>query len=256
MLRLALILLLASCSSEHETEAEPSEGGEQPVLSDTAPPEPLPEGSVLAVLVSDGSDADRQTRSDRREQQRRQHEERRRAFEAECGSVVIGNGPPPSPPPTPNRPSLQSLESTYQATLVPAPVPTAGTLNEYTEWARTALTAWMGDMVVRLSTLERALGSLTAEDERVVGAAWFAHAHAWLVGSLQAVPVPEQIENDPELLRIYRSSFHDPLQPVLDKAQDALGSTPAQNPNWSHYADLLREWLASARCAFHPGRPD
>lgn len=257
---LCLLPFLACTTSDHEPEAdiEPTQGAEEPTTRSDQ------DDRELVALMGDELPPDQtieQTHRVEREQrereqrEREQHESTQRAeFEATCASVAISSTLPPAPPPT-RTGTLPTVEATYQAALAPPPPPPAnGTLSDFNDWASSTLADWIADSSARMSALERSAGALTNPDERAIGAAWLAHAYASLAYSLDALPAPGAIRNDPDLLNVYRRGFRDPLLAVLEKAIEALAAAPPRNPNWSHYTQRLDEWLRGTRCAFHPGR--
>lgn len=265
--RLWLLTLLA-CGSTQEPDAQHSEstqGGTQST-SDDADEE---SGTTIYLVSAEDNQVvgsmtltpEEVAELNRRRRERGEQEDTERAQQREeyaslCGYVtVVHHSVPPIPPTTPNHANLQALESVYQSALDPPPAPPA-TMDEYSDWSRTTFVNWINSVHGQLVALEQATPALARDQDRVVGAAWVAHAYAVLVHNIVGIPAPQEVQNDAELLAIVQRAFTDPIYPVIDKAKAALDRAPEpRDANWRTYVQEVREWLDGVRCEIHPGRP-
>ncbi|MEM9074990.1 MAG: hypothetical protein AAGE52_41220 [Myxococcota bacterium] len=175
-------------------------------------------------------------------------------YEARCAGVSLVDGPPPEPPPTPSIPELRAAEEAYQAALVPAPTPPELALVHYNEWAQSTLADWVQEFSTRSQALQRELNNIDRAQANVP-LVWIARSLGFFVENLKAVPAPEEISAEPEMLAVYQDALERQARPVLANAKGALELAEFQDPRWASYAADLREWLTQEECAPRPLAP-
>ncbi len=121
-------------------------------------------------------------------------------------------------------------------------------LDRVNTWAQTEFMAWIQQKQQSLQATEaefnkiaelqvsvrEGLPPLTSPPWLIAAAARIGQMYISIIDAVQAAPIPEEIENDPELFDIYVGAFDEPLEPVRAQAVDKFEFclTTATNVRW------------------------
>lgn len=121
-------------------------------------------------------------------------------------------------------------------------------LDRVNRWAQTEFMAWIQQKQTSLQateaefnkiaelqvTVREGLPPLTSPPWLIAAAARIGQMYISIIDAVQAAPIPEEIENDPELFDIYVGAFDEPLEPVRAQAVDKFEFclSTATNVRW------------------------
>jgi tetratricopeptide (TPR) repeat protein len=121
-------------------------------------------------------------------------------------------------------------------------------LERVNRWAQTEFMAWIQQKQTSLQateaefnkiaelqvTVREGLPPLTSPPWLIAAAARIGQMYISIIDAVQEAPIPEEIENDPELFDIYVGAFDEPLEPVRAQAVDKFEFclSTATNVRW------------------------
>jgi hypothetical protein len=121
-------------------------------------------------------------------------------------------------------------------------------LDRVNRWAQTEFMAWIQEKQTSLQateaefnkiaelqvTVREGLPPLTSPPWLIAAAARIGQMYISIIDAVQEAPIPEEIENDPELFDIYVGAFDEPLEPVRAQAVDKFEFclSTATNVRW------------------------
>ena len=134
----------------------------------------------------------------------------------------------------------------------PAPVePLTRTSASLQAWGESTLTPWIEEKTARASAAREELNKAAAESmrERIMAGAVLGVVYEDVARVLVALPVPQELENEPEIKATYREVMISNAQPFLGNARSAYkacAGNAKQVPElryWGRYCAHRRETL-------------
>jgi hypothetical protein len=133
-------------------------------------------------------------------------------------------------------------------TFAPPSPPASRAAGDLTEWSSGPLRAWLGQKTSAVTAARREL-DLAAEEshrQRILGGAVVGLMYEDVARVLRAVPAPVDLDEEPEILDIYRNLVRSQARPFLELSRAAYRacSLNADHPEgMRHFATFCRERL-------------
>ena len=127
---------------------------------------------------------------------------------------------------------------------IPNPEPPASrAASELTEWAEGSLRAWLEQKTQAVEAARRELDAAAEEQhrQRIMGGAIVGLMYEDVARVLVDLPVPDDLDDEPEILALYRDVLEGQARPFLETARRAYhacalnASEPASMRHWARF---------------------
>jgi hypothetical protein len=134
------------------------------------------------------------------------------------------------------------------------PPPTSRSALDLTDWAEGPLRDWLGRKTQAIEEARHELDAAAEEShrQRIMGGAVVGLMYEDVARVLRAVPAPEDLEDEPEILEIYQQVLESQARPFLETARRAYhacalnASEPESMRHWSRFCRGREDALPEA----------
>jgi hypothetical protein len=144
---------------------------------------------------------------------------------------------------------LELAEASFA--VAPPPPPSSRAALDLQEWANGPLRAWLARKTHAVEAARRELDAAAdqAHRQRIIGGAVVGLMYEDVARVLRSVPAPDDLDDEPEILAIYRQILESQARPFLETARRAYHACalnarqPASMRHWSRFCSGRRDRL-------------